>query len=123
MKILIVDDTPSNRCALETLLTTFYPEAEVATACGGLEAQGLLANEQFDVVITDYQMQDIDGLFVCRAARQHCPRATIILMSGMIGVDPTLQDKAVASGVTNCLQKPFDLEELRALLPKEEVSV
>ena len=81
MKILLVDDSAFDR----TLATTILRQCEdydVTAVCSGRDALELLKSEQFDLVISDLQMPELDGLaLVCEMQEQHPTVPTIVITS------------------------------------------
>jgi DNA-binding NtrC family response regulator len=82
-EILIVDDEPAARTTLGILLRK--RGHRVAQAEGAKAATKILAEMAFDLVVTDLRMPDGDGLEVLRAARGHCPEASVILLTAYAG--------------------------------------
>jgi two-component system response regulator HydG len=82
-EILIVDDEPAARTTLGILLRK--RGHRVAQAEGAKAATKILAEMAFDLVVTDLRMPDGDGLEVLRAARGHCPEASVILLRAYAG--------------------------------------
>jgi two-component system, NtrC family, response regulator HydG len=81
--ILIVDDEPAARTTLGILLRK--RGHRVVQAEGAKAAANTLAEMAFDLVVTDLRMPDGDGLEVLRAARGHCPEASVILLTAYAG--------------------------------------
>jgi two-component system response regulator HydG len=81
--ILIVDDEPAARTTLGILLRK--RGHRVVQAEGAKVAAKTLAEMAFDLVVTDLRMPDGDGLEVLRAARGHCPEASVILLTAYAG--------------------------------------
>jgi two-component system response regulator HydG len=81
--ILIVDDEPAARTTLGILLRK--RGHRVVQAEGAKAAAKTLAEMAFDLVVTDLRMPDGDGLEVLRAARGHCPEASVILLTAYAG--------------------------------------
>ena len=112
--ILLVDDEPSIR---ETV--SFILEMEgyrVATAENGDEALEQIRRLQPAVVLLDAMMPRRDGFDVCRTVKSD-PNlsATKIVMLTALG-QKTDQERAMAAGADFYVTKPFDEEELLALL-------
>lgn len=114
--ILLVDDEPSIR---ETV--SFILEMEgyrVVTAANGDEAIEQIRRLQPPVVLLDAMMPRRDGFDVCRTVKMD-PQlaATKIVMLTALG-QKTDQEKAMVAGADFYVTKPFDEEELLALLGK-----
>jgi len=79
-RVLLIDDNrhglPARRCALQ--------EAgyEVETAGGGNAGLELFFDRQFDAVVTDYRMPEVNGSEVLRAVREHNGRIPVVILSG-----------------------------------------
>lgn len=109
--VLIVDDDPSYRSVLRTI----YARANyaVSTAEDGIQASNLLERGHFDLVITDLQMPNMDGLDLVRIMQSSYPHTPIIIM----GANP--DDERYASLLhdvdVHCLSKPFRRSEVLEL--------
>jgi two-component system, NtrC family, response regulator HydG len=105
---LLVDDDPLIRLCLETMVR----EAGhlVTSAPDGAAAVGLLSHHQFDVVISDIRMPNLDGWGVFAHVRLQSPNTDVILMTAYA----TLPDavKALELGACEYLPKPVDASEL-----------
>ena len=67
MKVLAVDDTKNDRLLLtKILLSVGY---DVKSACNGIEALEMIANEKPDLIISDIMMPEMDGFSLCRALK------------------------------------------------------
>ena len=111
-KILVVDDDPE---LLETLAEFLEEEgAEVSTAASGFEALRMSEASSFDVIVSDIQMPEMDGLELVRRLSKHHEDKPVILMTGFGGVD-TLEE-AMKRGAFDYLLKPFSMESLHASL-------
>jgi ATP-dependent Lon protease len=108
-RILVVDDEPIARRNLEHVLS--QENYLVKTAADGGEALRLLAAERFDVVVTDYRMEKIDGLAVLEAVKELSPETVVIMVTGYATMPTAVQ--AMRQGSYHVLAKPLKLEELR----------
>jgi DNA-binding NtrC family response regulator len=110
-RILIVDDSPSMREAVAMMLAA--AGYEVCTSPDGRLAQRVLADEPFDLVLTDIFMPEEDGLKVIMEAHRRHPDLPIVAMSGYGGPMDML---AVARHLGACqlLRKPFSRADLLA---------
>jgi DNA-binding NtrC family response regulator len=113
-RVLIVDDDPSVRNALER--TIRYFGYSVMCAAGGDSAYELLGHERFDVVLLDIRMPLMSGdtLFLAIVRRWPELRQRIVLMSG----DPENSAAGWSAELKSCpfLAKPFTMETLRRIL-------
>ena len=123
---LIVDDSSAVRTFVRASLED-ADFARVQEAETGFEALRLLAANAFDVVIVDVNMPDINGLellaFMKKSPRQQGARK-ILISTQMDGPDST---QGADLGADAFLKKPFEVDELRALIRRllgsaEEVS-
>ena len=112
--ILIVDDEPDSRDALQTLLGTWGYATEIASE--GREALQRAAALRPSVVVTDLMMPDMDGLGLLTALQQEMPRVPVIILTGRATVDTAVG--AMRQGAYDYLTKPVDLDRLRLLIEK-----
>lgn len=87
-----------------------------STATSGTEGLKKVENEEFDVIITDLVMNDVDGLEVLARAKNDQPDAEVILVTGH-GTVPSAVS-AMQQGAFNYLLKPLDINQLRAVTEK-----
>lgn len=78
--VLIVDDSPIDRVLIEGMLKK-DPRMVVRQAANGADALALLAEDQPDVVVTDLQMPEMDGLALVTAVRLSHPRVPVVLIT------------------------------------------
>src|SRR5207245_8208393 len=72
--------------------------------------------EDFDVILTDLRMEDMDGLAILRKARKELPNAEVVVITGHGDVKSAVE--AIKQGAANYLTKPVDMVELRAIVDK-----
>ncbi len=111
-RVLVVDDEPAVRRALERALQ--LDDYEVALAADGEEALDALARQPADAVILDVLMPRLDGLEVCRRLRKAGDRTPILILTARDAIDDRVQGLDV--GADDYLVKPFALRELQARL-------
>lgn len=106
LKILLVDDELLVRAGTAVMLDELGHE--VVEASSGKEAIAILnADPDFDLVISDFRMPDMDGMEMIAKGRQLVPGLKAILMTGYDADDPRFAGLAAGS-----LSKPFGLEDL-----------
>src|SRR6202161_4530200 len=111
-RVLVVDDEPAVRRALERALRLDRYDVELAG--DGEEALDALAKAPPDAVILDIGMPKLDGLEVCRRMRQAGDRTPILMLTARDAVDDRVEGLDV--GADDYLVKPFALRELQARL-------
>jgi two-component system response regulator HydG len=114
IRILVIDDEEYHAQALAESLQRQGYECVIATS-GSAGAQKL-TEEEFDVILTDLRMEDLDGLALLRKAKQAAPDAEVVLITGHGDVKTAVE--AMQQGAANYLTKPVDVAELRAIVAK-----
>ena len=112
MRILVVDDEPAVREALERILR--LDGFEVAVACDGREAVRSQSAAPADAVLLDVLMPGLDGLEVCRRMRDTGDRTPVLMLTARDEVGDRVA--GLEAGADDYLSKPFSLEELLARL-------
>jgi DNA-binding NtrC family response regulator len=83
----------------------------VTPARNGEEAIEHLGKEEFDLVISDINMENVNGMEVLRYAHDHCPGTQIIMLTAFGTVSTAVE--AMKSGAYDYITKPFKLDELQ----------
>ncbi len=111
-RLLIAEDDPG---AGEALRTAFSGEGyEVALATTGSQARERFAEGRWDCVLTDVVMPDVDGLTLLREFLGTPEAPPVIVMTAYGSVERAVQ--AMKDGAHDFLEKPLDLNALRALV-------
>jgi DNA-binding response OmpR family regulator len=105
--LLVEDDSVTRRLLASGLESAGY---HVADAPDGETAVALLAEQTFDLVITDIRMRRVDGVQVLQAARQRPQPVAVILLTGYSSVESAVA--ALRLGAYDYLQKPCSLADL-----------
>ncbi len=114
LKILVVDDDrPHAETVSEVLEKVGYECSVVTSGHAGVRA---LEQDEYDVVLTDLKMADLDGLALLRKAHQVAPETEVVMITGFGDVKTAVE--AIKEGAANYLTKPVDLVELRAIVEK-----
>ncbi len=108
-KILVVDDERDICRALEFLLSR--EGYKVVTANGGGEALKKIEADDFDLVISDLKMDDIDGLQVLEKALALRSGLIVIIMTAFASVESAVE--AMKKGASDYIVKPFINEDVK----------
>ena len=116
LRVLIVEDDPSQAAALARLVGLVVPGATVRLAADGFEAGLMLGESAPDLAFIDIEMPGLDGVEVVRRARQVPTLAAtrFVVTSGRLTPDRIAA--LAALGVGDCLRKPISPERLEAIL-------
>ncbi|MDQ1359463.1 MAG: two-component system, OmpR family, response regulator MprA [Acidimicrobiaceae bacterium] len=112
MRVLVVDDEPAVRQALDRALR--FEGYETEMAADGLGALSAIAERPADAVVLDVAMPRVDGLEVCRRLRAAGDPTPILLLTARVAVSERVA--GLDAGADDYLVKPFALEELLARL-------
>ncbi len=110
--VLVVDDEEIARKTLDRLLSA--ENYAVTTAAGGAEALEWLSRVDYDVVLTDFRMDSIDGMEVLRKVRAKSPQTEVIMMTGHATVDRAVA--AMKSGAYHYITKPLHADDVTAII-------
>ncbi len=113
-RILIADDEDSIRWVLERSLSR--QGYDVATASDGRQALELFRRQPFDMAILDIRMPGIDGLELLERFLAERPEVLVIIMTAETSMKNAIE--AMKKGAYDYLPKPFDLDEVDALILK-----
>ncbi len=111
-RLLVLDD---ERRMVDIIAMVLRREGyEVATCTDARLALEMLAQEPFDLLITDLRMPGPDGLEVLRRTRAASPELPVILMTAHASVSTAIA--AMKEGAVDYVEKPFDNDELKSLV-------
>src|SRR5438445_21670 len=114
IRVLVIDDEQFHAETVAEGLERVGYECVIATS--GKEGVKKIENEDWDVVLTDLKMADVDGLAIVRKARHDLPDAEVVVITGHGDVKTAVE--AIKLGAANYLSKPVELVELRAIVDK-----
>ncbi|NGZ95344.1 MAG: DNA-binding response regulator [Nitrospira sp. WS110] len=110
--VLVVDDDPALREILqETLMRESYSVSTVEDGAGAIQA---VKETVVHIVITDFQLPDIDGLEVIDRLSKLDAKIIPIVMTGFGTIETAV--RAMKSGAFDFITKPFDLESVAAVV-------
>ncbi len=106
--VLIVDDERSIRDSLKMVLHEEGYQAQ--SASDGKKALELLHQEDFDILITDLKMPEMDGLELTKRCLQAYPQTAVIIITAYGSLDSAIQ--ALRLGAQDYILKPFDFDDV-----------
>ena len=115
-RILIVEDSATMRSLLTSALESLDPPVKVEEACSGFEALHCLPRASFDLIITDINMPDINGLELVSFVKKNPSYQRIPLV--IVSTEGSEQDRqrGLGLGADAYLVKPFAPEELQQIV-------
>lgn len=113
-RILIVDDEESVLTVLKSSLKKLGEDYEVKAVDNGLKALQLLETHAFDVVVTDYQMDQMNGLELLEAIRSLQPETKVIMITAY-GTEE-LEAEAQRMQAYEYLTKPLEIDSFRKVV-------
>ncbi|MDH3535519.1 MAG: ATP-binding protein [Gammaproteobacteria bacterium] len=116
-KVLLVDDNPVNLKLGSELIRLWGHQ--VTEAEHGAEALDIYRQREFDLIILDIQMPDIDGVSLLQMMRDHYPEDQTPIVALTANVLNDEADRLLELGFDYFLEKPIDEEKFRALLDGE----
>ncbi|REJ68695.1 MAG: response regulator [Planctomycetota bacterium] len=115
-RVLVADDSATMRKIIIRSLKSFGI-TDVAQAADGDEACALFEQGEFDLVLTDWSMPGKSGLEVLQAIRRTGSTVPVVLVATEGEKSRAMQ--AIQPGVSDCLVKPFQAEELKDKVKKQ----
>lgn len=108
-KILVAEDELTNSLLLKRLLTK--AGYSVVLAHNGLDALKHLEHEQFDVLLSDWMMPQMDGIELIRKTRELIHPLPLIIMVTAL-VSESAKNYALESGADDYVSKPIEIDEI-----------
>lgn len=113
-RVLVVDDEENARIGLSKILE--HEGYRVDSVANGREALDFLQRHKVQVVISDLQMPEMNGMAFLRELSRHYPSTQVIMVTAHGGVESYLE--AIHLGAYEYINKPIRLEELRIVMDK-----
>jgi DNA-binding response OmpR family regulator len=108
MRVLLVEDDATAARAIELMLRSDSHDCDTVSL--GEEAVRLALQNDYDIILLDIMLPDIDGYDVLHRLRECDVQAPVLFQSGLV----TSERDRAALGVSESLLKPFDKQELNA---------
>jgi two-component system chemotaxis response regulator CheY len=114
-RILIVEDSPTMRALLVSALEDIGGPVKITEVDSGFEALRQLPRESYDLILTDINMPDINGLELVSFVKTNAAYRSIPLIIVSTEGSERDRDKGMNLGADAYLVKPFDPEDLRQI--------
>ncbi|MEE9441161.1 MAG: response regulator [candidate division Zixibacteria bacterium] len=107
-RILVVDD----ELLIRDLLYDFFSSQDwdIMVAEGGYKAIEFLKNQDFDIVLTDLKMPDMDGMALAGRIRELYQGLPVVIMTGYPSLDSAIE--ALRYKIDDYIIKPFNVNQL-----------
>ena len=119
LQIMLVDDEPIVGKRLKPSLAKYGLEVEVFE--DAKLALKRLGEKEFDIVVTDVRMEDVDGIQVLETVLAQSARTKVIIITGYATVE--VAREALIKGAFDFIAKPFKPGDLRAAINKAAKSL
>lgn len=113
-KILVIDDEESMRNFMEIMLSK--EGYAVETAGSGKKGLGLIKETDYDLVIADLNMPEMDGIEVLREVKKSKLDQDLMVMTAYASVDTAIE--AMKQGAVDYITKPFKVDEIKIAIEK-----
>ena len=110
-RILVVDDETIARENLEHILRK--DGYDVVTADSGITALKKLANAEFDLVMTDLKMKQVDGMEVLARTKEQYPDTEVVMLTAFATLTTAIE--AMQKGAYHYIPKPYKIDEVRMI--------
>ncbi len=117
LRVLVVDDSAAARVHIRGVLTGLGLR-HIAEAADGAEAVTVLQKEQYDLVVTDYNMPRLDGRGLVEFIRRHSPTPSVPVIVVTTETDPGKLDALRQLGVSAICAKSFPPDVVRGVLER-----
>ena len=113
-RILVVDDEENARLGLSKLLEK--EGFEVESVANGFEALNYLQRREVNVIVTDINMPEMNGISFLKELNKSYPQSNVIMITAYGGVESYIE--AMNLGAFEYINKPVKLDELKSILRK-----
>lgn len=113
-RILVVDDEENARIALTKLLSN--EGFDVDCVANGFEALNYLRQQETDLIITDINMPEMNGITFLKELNKSFPKSNVIMVTAYGGVESYIE--AMNLGAFEYINKPVKIDELKSILKK-----
>lgn len=115
LSVLVVDDSFTARNHISRVLANMGIE-QITTANNGIEAMAVIKQQHFDLIVTDYNMPEMDGKQLVEHVRHNSTQATIPILMVSSESDQNRLAAVQQAGISAICDKPFETNTVRELL-------
>jgi len=119
LQVMVLDDEPIVGKRLKPALEKSGFDVEVFE--DSQKALERLNEKEFDIVVTDLRMEEVDGIQVLEHIMEKCKNTRVILITGYATVE--VAREALVKGAFDFIAKPFKPRDLRAVVNKAALSL
>jgi PAS domain S-box-containing protein len=116
IKILVVEDNPTNRQVVFTVLRAMGYQPDMAE--NGSIGIKMADTGGYDLILLDVQMPDVDGYAVARHVREHVNSPRPIIIAVTAGVKPEDRQRCLDAGMDDYVMKPYKIATLKEVVLK-----
>ncbi|SNB44888.1 response regulator [Geobacter sp. DSM 9736] len=113
-RILVVDDEENARLALTKLLSN--EGFVVESVANGFEALNYLRQQDVNLIITDINMPEMNGITFLKELNKSFPKSNVIMITAYGGVESYIE--AMNLGAFEYINKPVKIDDLKLILKK-----
>jgi DNA-binding NtrC family response regulator len=114
LSVMVIDDEPIVGKRLKPALEKSGYEVEIYET--GAAALKRIEEKDFDIVVTDVRMDEVDGMDILASVTEKAPRTKVIIITGYATIE--LAREALAKGAFDFIAKPFKPDDLRETIQK-----
>jgi len=115
LNVLVVDDSSTARNHIKRVLTSLGIQ-QIETANNGLEAAQILSGSEFDLIVTDLNMPEMDGQQLTNFVRSEMGNTYVPILMVTSEHDESRLGNVQQAGVSAIVDKPFEPQSIREIL-------
>ena len=116
-RVLVAEDDELNKIVISEMLSMLSPELEVVVVNDGVEAFEKLQQENFDLLLTDIDMPNMDGRTLLKKVKDSLKKNIPIVSVTAFAVTGD-RERLLMEGFDDYISKPLNMEELNRVLKR-----
>lgn len=116
MNILIIDDSDTQRLILKSIIADYFKDSEIDEINNGADAIGLVKDKDYKLILTDINMDDVDGFEFVETVKSDNPDTVFAFITS--NVTDYHQKRAKELGVEYYITKPITPAKVTEFLDK-----